>query len=428
MSFNSNRRDFLRNLSVGGSAAVAAKGFLQIHEAFGQQIQTARKQLQHNDFESLRRHYLLDERVVYLNHASIGTIPRPVHEARVGYLRLCESNPWLYMWGGAWDEARELVRSAAASLMQCQASEIAITHNTTEMFNVLAHGLPWAKGDEVLFSSLCHVGASQPFLQFAAARGYVARRFEFPVDRIPNISAKQVVDVYAEQISPATRLLVIPHIDNTVGLRYPVAALAEMARAKGVEFIAVDGAQSVGMIPVDVSSMGVDVYATSPHKWLQAPKGLGLAYINRRAQDKIKPMWVTWGQKRWAGSARIYEDYGTRNFAELLSLGDAIEFHLGTSTENRVGRLEKLWNLARRLVDRADSISWGSPNDWNLAGSLYAVKLERPGANKVAEKLFAEHQTVVRPFQNAGLNSLRVSPNIFTRENEIRSFINLVEN
>ncbi len=66
-------------------------------------------------------------------------------------------------------------------------------------------------------------------------------------------------------------MLVLPHIDNIVGIRHPVKEIAEMAKSRGVEYIAVDAAQSVGMIPVKLSEMGVDFYAASPHKWLQAP-------------------------------------------------------------------------------------------------------------------------------------------------------------
>ncbi|MDX1579188.1 MAG: hypothetical protein R3266_11925, partial [Gemmatimonadota bacterium] len=58
----------------------------------------------------VREEYLLSPEITYLNHASIGTIPRAVHEAHIAYLAVCETNPWLYMWGGAWEDSREAVR------------------------------------------------------------------------------------------------------------------------------------------------------------------------------------------------------------------------------------------------------------------------------------------------------------------------------
>jgi selenocysteine lyase/cysteine desulfurase len=100
----------------------------------------------------LRDRYLLDPGVTYFNHGSIGTIPRVVQDARSAYLDLCETNPWLYMWGGAWEEPRELVRRKAADLLGCDAVELAFTHNTTEGFNTLAGGLALGPGDQVLFA------------------------------------------------------------------------------------------------------------------------------------------------------------------------------------------------------------------------------------------------------------------------------------
>ncbi len=418
MNIIESRRAFLHRLAAGGSGAVLAGQLWSVHEAFAQQLETASWAARQDDFEALREHYLLDETVVYLNHASIGTMSSPVHEARGKYVHLCETNPWLYLWGGAWEEPREQVRGSAADFMGCTADEVAITHNTTEMFNVLAHGLPWQAGDEVLFSTLCHAGASLPFEQFAEDYGYRARRFDFPVDRVPHMAAADVVDAYAAQIRPETRLLVIPHIDNTVGVRYPVQKMARMARDRGVEFVAVDGAQAVGMIPVDVASYDVDVYATSPHKWLQSAKGLGLAYIHTRMLPVLRPMWVTWGQQRWAGSVRVFEDYGTRNFPELLSLGDAIAFAMTVSPAQRERRLQFLWQHASDTVAGHEDLSWHSPRQWDRGCSLFAIGVKRPAA-EVAKQLFQQHQIVVRPFDTLGLNALRVSPNVFNTPAEI---------
>jgi len=99
-----------------------------------------------------------------------------------------------------------------------------------------------------------------------------------------------------------------------------------------VEFVAVDGAQTAGMLPLDLAASGVDFYSTSGHKWIQAPKGTGLLYVRREVRENVAPMWMTWGQARWEGTVRVLEDYGTRNLAEILVLGDAIAF------QNDLGR------------------------------------------------------------------------------------------
>ena len=176
-----------------------------------------------------------------------------------------------------------------AKLIGCSESEVALTHNTTEFFNTLAHGLPFEAGDEVLFSSLNHSGASVAFEHMGEVRKYKVREFDFPMDNVNELTPETVVELYAAQIRPETKLLVFPHIDNTIGLRHPVKQIAAMARKAGVSFVAVDAAQSVGTIDVNLNELRVDAYSTSPHKWLGAPKGLGLAYVSKSLQDTLRP-------------------------------------------------------------------------------------------------------------------------------------------
>ena len=130
-------------------------------------------------------------------------------------------------------------------------------------------------------------------------------------------------------------------------------AISDAARARGVEWIAVDAAQSVGMIDVNVADMGVDMLATSPHKWLQAPKGLGIAYFNERMREVLRPMWVRWGGG-WLKEGELFEDYGTRNLPEVLTLGDAIDFQSEIRSTEREKRLKEHHALALSL-DRGPS-------------------------------------------------------------------------
>jgi selenocysteine lyase/cysteine desulfurase len=391
-----DRRTFL------GAAGLALAPFAEIRERFDRALAA------HQDEELTRADYTLDPRVTYLNHGSIGTIPRVVQDAHKGYLDRCETNPWLYLWGGAWEEAREATRARAAALLGGDAADVALVRNTTEGFNLLAAGLPLGEGDEVVFSSLNHHGASVPFEHHAAARGYRVRKFAIPFDRVPVLTRDEVVDLHAEAIGERTRLLVLPHVDNEVGLRHPVREIAAVAHERGVEFVACDGAQSLGMFPFDVPSLGVDFYCASPHKWVQSPKGQGLLWVRAEHRATLRPSTVTWGQERWHGTVRVFEDYGTRDLPAVLALGDAIAFQRQRGQERNADRLTALRERARERV-RADArLSWRSPEDAALSASLYAIGL--PGqAEAAGQHLWQEHGIVVRAFGE--LETLRVSPN-----------------
>ena len=245
------------------------------------------------------------------------------------------------------------------------------------------------------------------------------RRFELPVADVAELTEEQVVDAHLRQITPRTVVLVLPHMDNTVGLRHPVQKIAAAARAKGVKYILVDGAQTLGMVPVDVTALGVDAYACSPHKWLQTPKGLGLLYLREDVQSQLQPMWVTWGQERWKGSVRVFEDYGTRDLPAVLALGDAIEFQQKLGAERKDRRLRALWRHFRAAVERTPAVQWRSPQSWELGGSLYAVEIEGKDSREVFDTMWKKHRFVFRAFHAPGVNTLRISPNVFNTEAEI---------
>jgi selenocysteine lyase/cysteine desulfurase len=421
-----HRREFLKRAS-GMLGAAAAAPLLKADRALARSIddlssvvRTPGPQLS----ARMREEYLLAPDVVYLNHASIGTIPRAVHEAHKAYLSICESNPWLYMWGGAWEEPREAVRAKAAAALGVPAEDVAVTHNTTEGFNLLAQGLPLGSGDEVLFSSLNHDGASVCFQHHAEARGYSVRRFPFPIDRVSSLSAADIVRLHADQIRPETRMLVFPHVDNIVGLRHPMAELSTVAHQLGVDFVAVDGAQTVGMLPIEAEAAGVDFYAASPHKWVQSPKGLGLLYARADKRTELRAMWVTWGQTRWEGSARVYEDYGTRNLPALLALGDALDFQAAIGVAAKESLYGHLFESLRERTKATPGLGWSSPERWELGAPLVAISIDGLPSGEFSTRML-EHGFVFRPFSTQGLNSVRISPNLATSEEEIEAFFEM---
>jgi len=421
------RRSFLKQMgTIAGATAFG--GLIDAQRAFAKELQALPSSAgQASRFAHLRDRYMLDPDVVYFNHASIGTIPRAVHDAHVRYLKTCESNPWLYMWGGEWEEPRERVREKASVIMGCDSAELSLTHNTTEGFSTLANGMSLGPGDEVLFSSLNHDGASVCWQHNASLKGFTVTRFDFPVLDVPAMTAEEILDIYDRNISSSTRVLVLPHIDNVLGLLHPVREITRLARSKGVEVVAVDGAQAVGMLDVNMRDLEADVYCTSPHKWLQSPKGLGLMYVRRELQDSIHPMWVTWGQRRWAGTARVFEDYGTRNLPGLLTLGDAIDFQRRLGSEAKVQRYKDLWQQFRTAAGRSDRVIWRSPEKWELSASLFALEVRGVQSADLFERMYRDHGFVFRAFNTQGLNTVRISPNVYDTEDEIEKFFEAVD-
>lgn len=420
-----SRRSFLKAL---GGTAVAAPLL-----AHAERVDAAlTRSLASLDFDAddaaavrrLREQYMLSPDLIYLNHASIGTIPRAVHEAHVAYLEICESNPSTYVWGRTWRDVTEDTRLRAAELLRCQPDDLAITHNTTEGFSTLAHGLPLGGGDEVLFSSLNHPGASVAWRGLAERRGFAVRSFDFPVTEGADLDAVDVVRLHIEAIRPETRVLVVPHVDNMIGIRHPLAELSEAARDQGVEFVLVDGAQSAGMIPVDLASSGVDAYSMSPHKWVQSPKGTGLFYVSERLRAVLPRMWYRTSSD-FGGSARQYEDYSTRAWPAVVALGDALTFQNTLGEPEKQRRYRAIWRTVQDRVDEEERLAWRSPRDPQLSSMIVAIEVLGAQASALGGELMEREGISVRAF-GGELNSLRISPNVMTPDEEIQHFLDVV--
>lgn len=416
---NTSRRDFLKTLATGSTVSL-----LSILNPIETLFQERVKHKFSVGTLPTKDDYSLNKQIKYLNHGSIGTIPNIVQQAHREYLSLCESNPWFYMWSGEWEEPIESVRKKTATFLNADVTEISFSHNTTEVFNLLALGLPLGPDDEVLFSNLNHAGASIPFHIHSKKRGYSVKVFDIPAHDLTNITKKDILDLYEANITSRTKLIVIPHIDNTFGLRQPVKEIAALARTKGVEFVSLDTAQTMGMIPVDVKDLDIDVIGTSAHKWIQAPKGVSVAYFNKRIHQQLDPMWVTWGQERWKDSARKFEDYGTRNLPEVLTLGHSIEYQINIENTLKEEKLKSLWQHAQNLCKQNNNTVWRSPSDWELSGSLFVVELTGVKTSDLAKELFELHGFVIRPFDQ--YSTIRISPNVFNTTEELDALFDLV--
>lgn len=413
------RRNFFRK----ASAASALTMIGSIQSGFAQQLEQV-VNLSAKD-QNYASHYMLGKNVTYLNHGSMGTTPRVVHQAHVDYLKLCESNPSFYVWGDDWKVKLEEVRSKIASFIKVTPGELAITRNTTEGINLLAAGLPLGLGDEVLFSDLNHAAASVCWHHYGASRGYSVRSFEIDIDQQWK-SEEQIANLYLNQLTANTKVLVLPHMDNLIGLRHPIKLIAKEAREFGVEYIVVDGAQTVGMFPLDVAGLGVDFYASSTHKWLGSPKGVGMIYINKRRQKELSPLIVGNEHRPKLGSIQQFEEYSTRNLPEVLSLGDAVDFASKLGIENTT-KIRRAWR--RSFIDQIkqqERVKFVSPEKWELNGSLFSITIGNKNSTQLGEKLLSEHGITVRAFNFQGNKLVRISPNVNNGPEDIKTLVRAI--
>lgn len=251
------------------------------------------------------------------------------------------------------------------------------------------------------------------------------RSFDFPVTRGAEMTVEEVVALHTKEIRRNTRVLVIPHVDNMIGMTHPLRAIADAARERGVEFVVVDGAQSAGMVPVDLSEAGVDAYAVSAHKWIQSPKGLGLFWASPELRAVVPRMWFRTPGERIEESSRKYEDYSTRAWPAVVALGDALAFQAAIGEAEKQRRYSALWSKVHDRTEAEGALTWRSPRERALRSVIMAVEVVGVSAPELGASLLNDHGIVVRSFR-APLNTLRISPNVATSDEELTAFMDEV--
>jgi selenocysteine lyase/cysteine desulfurase len=234
----------------------------------------------------------------------------------------------------------ETVRAELARFMRVDAEEVALVRNTTEALNTVLQGIDLDVGDEILACDQEYGSMLQILDQRARRDGVVP----IVIDEPPlDADVDAIVAHYAAALTPRTRVLLVSHLFYLTGRILPVAAIAAMARARGV-FVVCDGAHAFAQLDARPGDLGVDAYAASLHKWLGAPLGNGVLWIAKRHIPSIWPLFAD--ADAGTHDIRKFEHYGTHPCANVLGIGSALAFHAsigGAFKEERLRYLRECW-------------------------------------------------------------------------------------
>ncbi len=351
--------------------------------------------------------------LTYLQTGSLGPTPRPVMERTIAAWHDLELNPVVYGYG-IQEKAMDAVRTKAAAFLNCQTSELVLTKCTTDGINSVAQGMTFAPGDRILTTDQEHPGGRVGW-------NYAARRSGAVIDvvAIPagDHDTDAIVDRFAQQITPRTRVLSFSHLLTSHGLRMPVAELSALARAHGCIAV-VDGAQAVGGIAVDVKALGCHAYATSGHKWLLAPKGTGLLYLSEELGRTVDPVALE------SGRAAYSESSGVTNIPGVLGLGAAIDYNLGIGTANIEAHNLDLARRVHEGLQALPAVDVVSPPPGPRASPLVSYRLpEAVDAGALYHRLFDRHKVVVKVVPKDWFNGHRISTHLFNSGRDVERLI-----
>ena len=354
------------------------------------------------------REFLLADGLTYLNTGTIGPSRRSTIDATQRAWAALEANPIAHYGQLAGQSMREDTRTVAAKFLGCDIDELALTGSTTAGMNAIAQGLRLGAGDRVLLTDQEHSGGLHCWQYLAHHHGV-----ELDVVPIPRTEhrAAAIVDAVARGIRERTRVISLSHVFSSTGLRMPVAEVAALARSRGVLCV-VDGAQAAGAIRVDVRELGCHAYATSGHKWLLGPKGTGLLYVAKDAQDAIRPMGYEDGYKTYRNSN------GVVNLPAIMGLGTAIRYLDAEGMAKVEAHNLRLRNRLAGRLEGIDGVTLVSPPAGELASpmltALLAARFDRVA---VTRALLERHRVAIRATHpEFGFNGIRFSMHQFNTD------------
>jgi cysteine desulfurase/selenocysteine lyase len=273
----------------------------------------------------------------------------------------------------------EKTRGLFAKLVGAEADEIAFTRNVTDAIATFAAALPWKAGENVvLCESIEHPANIFPWYG-------VARRTGITIKSVAGKDGHIPVESILGAIDASTRVVAVSSVSFAPGFRLALGELGAACRARGV-LLVVDGAQSVGVLDIDVKAMKIDALATSSQKYLMGVYGLGFLYVRGDLADTLDPVFLSRfsvdlgdAHEGSAGDASAYVllkgarrfDCGNYNYPATVAVGASLELLLDLGPKNVEAYV---CGLTRDFADRLMDLGLPVQGDLgggrsNLAGS-----------------------------------------------------------
>jgi len=269
--------------------------------------------------------------MIYFDNAATTAVSPAVRDAMLPYFTEIFGNPSsiFYSIGSDARRSMEEARKTVADCLGCDAKEIYFTASGSEADNWAIKGAALKSGKKHIITSAIEHHAVIHTCEFLEKQGYSVTYL--PVDKNGLVSPADLENAITED----TALVSIMYANNEIGTIQPIRELAEIAHKKGVLFHT-DAVQAVGTVPIDLSSLGVDMLSLSAHKF-HGPKGIGALYIKKGT--KIERLIHGGGQERGMRA-------GTENTAYIVGLAKA----LSDATENMEAKTEKVKHLRDKLI------------------------------------------------------------------------------
>lgn len=364
--------------------------------------------------------FCLQPEISYLNHAAVSPWPT---RTKVAVQQFAEENAaqgsLRYL---EWLKLEDDLRSALAQLINAPSKDdIALLKNTSEALSIVAYGLDWQTGDNVVISNQ-EFPSNRIIWESLESKGVEVRQVDLAGLESPEASLVAATD-------KKTRLLSISSVQYASGLRMDLEILGEHCRKNDILFC-VDAIQSIGAVEFDVQAIQADFVMADGHKWMLGPEGLALFYCRPELYDQLSLNQFGWHmiehvgdfeRTEWqpATTARRFE-CGSPNMLAIHALHASVSLLLDVGMNK----------VESEVLQRSEAIFTGV----NQSDTLQLVTDTTPGRyagivsfrhQQIPSQILYEHLFNKGVFCASRGNAIRFSPHFYTDLDKIYTAISL---
>lgn len=370
--------------------------------------------------------------VLHFNNAGASLMPEPVLSSIKGYLEL-EARIGAYE---VEERARNMVERlylSTSHLLGCHPSEIAFLENATRAWDMAFYSIPFLPKDRILCSESEY---SSNYIAFL----HMAKKVGVSVEVIPNDEYGQIsLKSLETAIDDRVKLIALTHIPTNSSLINPACEVGKIAQKAGILYL-LDATQSIGQIPLDVSSISCDILCAAGKKYLRGPRGTGLLYIRNEILPSLSPPFLELNSVKWISqnefeihpNARRFESWES-SLANKMGLGSAIDYALKLGIKNIFQRITFLATLLRKNLSAIPDVTLHEQGK-NKCG-IVTFTIKDMHSNTVRQLLLKKHINVsISTEETARLNMpsrklkdlVRASIHYYNNEKEIERFCNII--
>ena len=367
--------------------------------------------------------FFLEKDYININHGSYGSPARSVVAKHRAYQEECDSNTEKWYRYKIYEKLNT-TRKTIANYVNAEVDDVVLVENASDGVNSIFKSIKFNPGDKVLIFD-CAYGMVISTLNYMVDM-YQIQFIKLVLDK-ETINSDQKILIRLEEIlekEGPIKFASIDHIPSVPHVVIPVKEITRILKKHNV-IVFVDGAHTVGSIPLDIKDLNPDFYISNFHKWAYAPKSATFLYVSKEFQNMVHPNIISFQYKK--GYTNEYSYTGTRDYSAYFSIPDALEFRKAFGEKDIFQYMNDLaWEAGKEVVR-----IWGTEMlilEKNRIGSLVNVRIpcnDEQILNKANYKALYEHNVYVVVFKyNDGNFYTRLSAQIY---NELSDYVYAAE-